>query len=63
MADLYYVCCLGLTMMMMQFCPTCGTSILCVGHLMAPKPGEEKAVSTAVNVRGYNGVPYTGVGC
>ncbi|KAI0159728.1 glutathione-dependent formaldehyde-activating enzyme [Xylariaceae sp. FL1272] len=34
-----------------KFCPTCGNSIMVVGHLVQPKPGEEKEMENGINVR------------
>ncbi|KAI1165086.1 glutathione-dependent formaldehyde-activating enzyme [Nemania serpens] len=34
-----------------KFCPTCGVSLLVVGHRVAPKAGEDKEPETGVNVR------------
>ncbi|KAI1190440.1 glutathione-dependent formaldehyde-activating enzyme [Nemania serpens] len=34
-----------------KFCPTCGVSLLVVGHLVPPKAGEDKEPELGVNVR------------
>ncbi|KAI1268989.1 glutathione-dependent formaldehyde-activating enzyme [Xylariaceae sp. FL1019] len=34
-----------------SFCPTCGNSIMVVGHLTPPKPGEDKEMERGINVR------------
>ncbi len=34
----------------MQFCSTCGVSLMVVGHLSPPKDGEDKLPDNAFNV-------------
>ncbi|KAI1327145.1 glutathione-dependent formaldehyde-activating enzyme [Xylariaceae sp. FL0255] len=41
----------GKKMFSHKFCPTCGHSIMVVGHLEPPKPGEDKEPENGINIR------------